>query len=168
MPANVVTVYPHTLRLLVLQVLAAAVVTGSVAGVLLGVFGHDWLMSSGRVVVALVGAVVACFCGALVSIAAFGGRPRVEIGPEGFVTRTAFGSRTRRWGDIEGEFVVIRLGPLRGVGYHLTPAFKESARTKPTTAFAGNDEAISGVYRVPVGELVALLNEHKRRSSGAS
>lgn len=168
MSANVVTVYPHSLRLLVVQVLAGVVVTGGVACVLLGIFGQDWLLSSGLPLVAIVGAVVACGCGTLVSIAAFGGRPRVEIGPEGFVARSAFGSRTRRWGDIEGEFVVIRLGLLRGVGYRLTSAFEESARTKPSTSFGGNDEAISGEYRVPAGELAAMLNEHKGRASGAS
>src|SRR5262245_12275948 len=36
------------------------------------------------------------------------GVPSVEIGPDGFVHRQLFGSQSRRWSEIEGEFAVIK------------------------------------------------------------
>ena len=93
--------------------------------------------------------------------AMIGRRPCVEIGPEGFVVRRAFGSRSRRWSDIEGTFMVIKVGLSKVVAYRLTRAFKDCAEIKPTTLFAGNDEAISGVFDRPIGELAELLNQYK-------
>ena len=36
-----------------------------------------------------------------------GHRPRVEIGPDGFVTQGIVGRRSRRWSDVAGEFAVV-------------------------------------------------------------
>jgi len=139
-------------------------VTGGVAVVLLSVFGLNWVASTGWIIIALVG----CSFGALALLALTGRRPRVEIGPDGFVARVPFGSRSRRWSDIEGGFVVIKVGVAEGMGCRLTRVFKESAGIKPTTLFAGNDEAISGGYEIPIGELAELPNHHKGRATGAS
>jgi hypothetical protein len=87
--------------------------------------------------------------------------PRVEIRPDGFVVLALFGSRSRCWSDIDGDFVVIKVPLNKVVAYRLTKAFKDSAGIKPTTLFAGNDEAISGAYAVPVAKLAELLNQHK-------
>src|SRR5262245_38096134 len=42
---------------------------------------------------------------ALLLMSLLGRRPRVEIDAEGFVLRTAFGPRRRRWADVDGDFV---------------------------------------------------------------
>jgi hypothetical protein len=171
-PLNVVTVGSSPLKLLGNLALAGLGVTGGVAGVVLGLslalFGLNWLMSFGWVIVAVTAVLVVCCDGALFLAASLGRTPRVEIGSEGFVLRHIFGSRPRRWSDIEGDFVVIKVGLGQGVGYRLTLGFKESARIKPTKLFAGNDEAISGWFDMPIGELAELLNRHKGRAAVAS
>jgi hypothetical protein len=166
-PANVVTVGPSPLKLFGMVALGGLMVAAGLSGVLLALFGLNWLLSSGWVVAAAAGGVVAGCGGALALAGAVGNRPRVEVGPEGFVLRTLFGSRSRRWADVEGDFEVLKIGLSEWVGYRLTRAFKESARVKPTKLLAGNDEAIVGAYGVPIGELAELLNQHKHRASGA-
>jgi hypothetical protein len=89
-----------------------------------------------------------CYCGIAVLGAVSWARPRVEIGPDGFVDYGIVGHRSRRWSDIKGSVTVIRVGWPIGVGlrpvvaYPLTDAFKESARIKPVASLAGNDEAV--------------------------
>src|SRR5262245_43362587 len=171
-PSNSVIVGPSPLTLLGTLVFASLVLTASLAAFLLSlslaVFGLGWFLSTGWVIVIVTGVLVACCCGALLSVAIIGRRPRVEIGPDGFIACTLFGSRSRRWSDIEGLFAVIKVGLQKGVGYHLSQDFKESACIKPTTLFAGNDEVISGAYEMPTGDLAALLNQHKTRAADSA
>lgn len=162
MNANTVIVGPDLLKLLGAQVLGGVMVTGGVAGVLLGLFGLNWLL------VAAIGALVVCCCGAMMLAAAIGHRPRVEIGPDGFVVRTVFGSRSRRWSDVEGDFVVIKVGLGKTAAYRVSEACKRSAGIKRPKWLAGNDEGISGAYRVPIGQLAELLNQRKGRAAGSA
>jgi hypothetical protein len=172
--SNIVTVGPDALKLLGTLVYGGLGITGGIAGTLLGIalildgiFGLSmgWLLSSGWVILAATGALVLCCSGPIFLAAVIWRRPRVEIGPEGFVARNAFGSRSRRWSDIEGSFVVIKVGLSKSVGYRLARVFKESARIKPSTLFAGNDEVIGGAYDIPIGKLAELLNQYKERAS---
>lgn len=129
-----------------------------------GLFGRWLWLSYGWHVVGLVsGLVASAYVWALLRR-----RPSVELGPDAFVAQSLFGSRTRRWDEVEGDFVVIQLGWSRAIGYHLTSAFKESAKIKPTALFAGNDEAISGSYSVSINQLMELLNQHKQHALGES
>jgi Bacterial PH domain len=166
--SNVVTIDASPLKLLGTLAFAGLGITGGVTGVLLGLFGMNWLLSLGWVIVVVTAALVVGVCVALVLTASIGRRPRIEIGPDGFVARNLLGSRSRRWSDIEGDFVVIKVGLGKGVAYRLTQRFKDSARIKPTTLFAGNDEAISGSYGVSSSELAEILNRHKGRATAAS
>jgi len=162
--SDIETVGPSPLKLLGTMGLGGLGMTAGMAMLSVGLFGLNWLRSSGWMFVAVVAAVAGCaFLAALL-----GRRPRVEIGPDGFVVRPLFGGKTRRWSAIDGDFVEIKVGFGRGVGYRLTRAFKESAGIKPTTLFAGNDEAISGAFAVPIGRLVELLNQAKVRAAGAT
>lgn len=125
-------------------------------------------LSLGWIIVVVTGVLLACFLGAALLVAVIARQPSVEIGPEGFDFHRVFDrrGRWRRWSDIEGRFVVIKVGFGKGVGYRLTPHFKESAGIKPTTLFAGNDEAISGAFDMPIGELAELLNRYKEDAHG--
>src|SRR5262245_24391076 len=119
---------------------------GIVAGLGFSFFGSDWLASSGWVIIAVGAGVAVCAFGALCLGGAIARKPRVEIGPEGFVVRTLSWSRPRRWSDIEGEFTVFKIASLEGVGYHLTAPFKEASGIKPPRSLGGNDEAVCGAY----------------------
>jgi hypothetical protein len=131
-------------------------------------FGQGWLLSSGWLIVLVIGAVVVG-CGAAVMLTAiFGHRPRLEIGLDGFVLYDILGSRSRRWSDIEGSFEVIRLSMRSGVGYRLTQDFKEAVGYKANSWLVGNDEAIWGAFRLPIDELAELLNQHKERAEASS
>lgn len=135
---------------------------GVIVGVCLivdGALGRKWLLSAGWIVAAVVSSIV--LVGYLLSL--FRGRPSVEMDLDGFSCGSLFGTRTRAWRDIEGDFVQFGNGLQRGIGYRLTPAFKEANAIKPTTLFAGNDEAISGAYTVSHSHLTELLNQHKKR-----
>lgn len=95
-------------------------------------------------------------------------KPRVEIGMDGFVRRTIFGTRSRRWSDVKGEFAVAWVGPIRAIAYCVTPQFREAAGIKPQPILKGYDEDITGAYSISLFELAELLNEHKRRAAKAS
>jgi hypothetical protein len=68
-PSNVVTVGPSPARLLGTLVLGSFGMTGGVAGVVFGLslamFGLNWFLSSGWVIVGVTAALVICCCGAL-------------------------------------------------------------------------------------------------------
>jgi hypothetical protein len=170
-PPQTVTIGTSPLKLLSPLTLGGLGIAGGVALVLVGlslaVLGVDWLTSIGWVIVVVLAVLVVCGCGALFLVSSIRGTPRVEIGPDGFFARALFGSRSRRWSDVEGDFVVIKVGLGQGVGYRLTPEFKELAGIKPTTLFAGNDEAISGAFAMSSGELAELLNQYKGRAAVA-
>ena len=103
-------------------------------------------------------------------------RPRVEIGPDGFVDYGIVGHRSRLWNDIEGSFTVIRVGWPIAVGlrpvvaYRLNETFKKSARIKPVASLEGNDEAIliCGELAIGAGELADLLNRWKHSAPSAT
>src|SRR5437588_13127170 len=71
---------------------------------LLGLLGlPPWLWSYRWMIIACTAALVACYCGMAVLGAIIWARPRVEIGPDGFVDYGILGHRSRRWSDIEGS-----------------------------------------------------------------
>jgi hypothetical protein len=161
------TIGPNWRKLLVALLVGGLALTAGISLVLLKGLGVDRLGASWWMVVAVVGGVVGCCVGALVLAAIVGQRPRVEMGPNGFVVRRVFGSYSRSWDDVEGEFEVIKIGHGKAVGYRLTEEHKRWAGIKPTSLFAGKDEAMSGELRVTMEELAALLNEHKRRAASS-
>jgi len=110
--------------------------------VFVGFLAVPWLLSHAGTIIAGTAALLACYCGIAVLGAAVWGRPRVEIGPDGFTDRGILGHRSRLWGDIEGNFVDVTGRWQSVVAYHLTDAFKASAWVRPITSPAGNDEAI--------------------------
>jgi len=95
-----------------------------------------------------------------------GHRPRVEIGPESFVTQGIVGRRSRRWSDVAGEFTVVTVKWQRHVAYRLTREFKESTPPSPSAAMAGYDEAIIFCGELSIGaqQLADLLNQWKQRA----
>lgn len=125
-----------------------------------GLFGRQFLLSTGWIFVTFVGVSAAC---ALVA-SLLRSRPRIEIGPNGFSVHALIGGRSRSWSEIEGNFVVLKSGFSNSVGYRLTPACKEAIKFKPTKLFQGNDEALSGAYAVSIQELASVLNEYKARA----
>jgi hypothetical protein len=136
----------------------------------------SWLWSYRWIIVGCTAAIVACCCGIAILGAVLWTRPRIEIGPEGFVDYGVIGHRWRSWSDIEGSFTVIRVGWPFSVGlqpvvaYRLTEAFKDLARIKPVASLAGNDEAIliCGELAIGAGELADFLNRWKQGVSSAT
>lgn len=161
-PDNVVVIGPSTLKLLATLGLGGCGMTAGVAFLLAGLFGASFLQSTGWIIVAIVGSGVV---GAL-AMALIRRRPKIEIGPEGFVVHALIGKHSRRWSDIAGDFVVIRIGYSQAVGYRLTEACQEATRFQPTTLFSGNDAAISGAFAVSMTELANILNDFRARNSG--
>src|SRR5580692_3835926 len=104
--SNAVTVNFNPLKLLGTLALGWLLITSGVAGVLLGLssalLGLKWFLSVGWVIAVVTGVLVASCCGTMVLIAIIRRRPRVEIGPDGFVLCHLFGNRSRSWSDIEG------------------------------------------------------------------
>src|SRR5262249_31942777 len=93
--------------------------------------------------------------------------PRLEIGPHGFVLHQLACSSSRRWNDIEGDFVV-RVTPLgRAVVYRLTEAFRKSQEGVAQAKKVGTKELMFNTFPMSPGKLAELLNEHKRRAIGS-
>ena len=151
---------PSTAKLLGTMGIGALGMAVGAAMLIVAIWGMPDLQSKGWIVVAVI-AVLGI--GNLV-IALGRQRPRLEIDAEGFSVLPLFGGHSRRWSDIEGDFVVIKCGFTQGVAYRLTPAYKASIGFKPTTLFEGNDQAIMGAFALPIQELAELLNEHKARA----
>ena len=85
------------------------------------------------------------------------------ITPEGFVFEKLFGRETHRWEEIDGRFVVIKVGWNEAVAYKLTPEYKARTGKKPTSLFSGYDAVVGGsTLACSAGELAELLNEHKK------
>ena len=158
-PMTSVTVWPNTLKLFGHWALA----TVSLASCAAGSF-----VTTGLVVFLGAGIVIACLTTFFFLVAVIRKRPRVEIHSDGFELFSALGSRSRRYCDIQGDFIVFRLTGHKGICYRLTPEFRNSAGIKPAKVFGGNDEAVSGVFTVPLEEFAALLNARKRRSTAVS
>jgi hypothetical protein len=129
-------------------------------GIAAGLFlacGLNWLT------ILLWAAAVVCSA-VLFVISVVRGLPAVEVGPEGFTARHALGTRSFRWGDIEGDFVTVRVGPSKMVAFRLTPAYKASGAKLGRPPCPGYDAAIAGHYRLPLEELAGLLNRHRQKS----
>lgn len=101
-------------------------------------------------------------------IAALRQRPRIVLTPDGFAMHKLFGEESHKWGDIAGQFAVIKIGWSQAVAYNLTADYKLRAGKKPTSLFSGYDAAVSGAFKCSAGELAELLNEHKQRNSSPS
>jgi hypothetical protein len=162
------TVGPSPLKLLraALITSVAILIGASILVPLFGFLAVPWLLSNVGIVIAWTAAVVASYWAIAVSVAVISGRPRVEIGPEGFDTRGILGHRYRRWNDIEGGFAVVRVGLQPAVAYSITAALKESARIQPIASLArqGHDEAVlfCGELTMAAGELAEVLNRWKQ------
>jgi hypothetical protein len=157
-----VTVGPNLLRLLKVLLVSNLLMVGGIIGMAIGLVGvGNWT------VVACVG--VVALTTILYILAALRQRPRVVITPEGFVFEKLVGREVHQWEDIDGRFVVIKVGWNEAVAYHLTPQYKARTGKKPTSLFSGYDAAVvGGALPCPAGELAELLNEHKQhnRASG--
>jgi hypothetical protein len=121
-----------------------------------------WVLSYAGIIIGCAAALAVSYCALGTVAATFLGRPRVEIGPDGFVTRGVVGNRARRWSDVAGSFTVIRAGLEAVVAYRLTDAFKEG-RIKLGSLPAGYDESISFCEELVLGaaELAEVLNQRK-------
>jgi hypothetical protein len=155
-PSRTVIVPSSPLRLLTTLVVSNLLMVGGILGVSAGLSG--------------VGTGTAMACAAMVGvstvlylIAALRGRPRVLLTPEGFTVEKVLGREAHRWEDVAGPFGVVKVGWLKGVGYHLTPEYKARLGKKPMPAFGGYDGAIVGALSCSPEELADLLNEHLRR-----
>ena len=173
-PPASVTVGPSPLK--ILGTLAIVAIAGTVGVYLVVMFlpflTGPWLRLHAQVIIVGTAATLVCYCVLAVLGAVIWRRPRVEIGPEGFVDYGTVGHRSRRWSDIEGAFVVIRSGWRSVVAYRLTDAFKQSTPIKPLASLAPNDEAILVCGELTLGarELADVLNQWKQGapSAGAS
>jgi hypothetical protein len=169
-PPASLTVGPSPLKILGKVTIAAVAGTAGVCIfiVFMACSGNQWPLSNASIIIPCTAALFACYCGIAVLGAIIWGRPRIEIGPDGFVDHGILGHRLRRWSDIEGDFAVIRVGLQFGlqsvVAYHVTSAFKESARIKPIRSLAGYDEAIliGGELAIGARELAEVLNRWKQ------
>jgi len=130
-------------------------------GIALGLVGvGNWTIVACVVVVVL--------STTLYGIAAVRRRPRVVLTDEGFVFEKLFGQETRRWDEVAGPFVVIKVGWNELVAYHFTAEFKARTGRKPTSLFAGYDAVVGGpTLACSAGELAALLNQTWQRRTTA-
>jgi len=166
-----ITVGPRPLKILgELALVSIAGTAGvSILVVFLGFLTHPWFLSNAWTIIACAAAILVCWCVIAVLGAFLWGRPRVEIGPEGFTDYGILGHRSRRWSDIDGNFTVIgvgwpfAVGRRRVVAYRLAGAFKGSARGK-SAWLAGNDEAILICPELTIGaeQLAEVLNRWKQ------
>jgi hypothetical protein len=162
---------PSPLKVLGSVVLLSVVGTLGLSALILflGFAGTPWWLANARFLITWIVALLACFCGIAVIGAMIWGRPRIEIGPDGFVCQGIAGRRARRWTDIAGDFSTSRKWPWPVVAYRLTDAAKESTKTPPpppplTAPPAGYDECISFCGELAMGhsELAEVLNRRKQ------
>jgi hypothetical protein len=164
-PQSSVTIGPSLLKIFGSATIASVAIAVGVAVLFLfvaflttdEVLSYAWVIAVGTAV--LVGG----FYGIAVVGAVFLGRPRIEIGADGFVDHGIAARRSRRWSDIKGDFAVIRVGLQLVVAYRLTDDFKEILRLKPIPSLAGYDEAIliCGDLAIGAAELADILNQWK-------
>jgi hypothetical protein len=157
-----VTVPPSFLRRLRILLVSNLLLIAGIFGIAVGLVG----VGSWTVVACVVSVAVTTI---LYILAALRQRPRVVITPEGFVFEKLFGRETHRWEEIDGRFVVIKIGWNQAVGYNLTPEYKARTGRKASSLFSGYDTAIiGGALPCSAGKLVELLNEHKQRYGGSN
>jgi hypothetical protein len=168
-PANSVTISPNPFKILrnVALVSVATTAATAVLVVFLGFFTVPWFLSHFWTIMNCTAALLVGYCGLATFGAMIWSRPRVEIGPEGFVIQGTVGRRARYWRDIDGSFTVVRKGLQAAVAYRLTGVFKEAARMKPGPSLAGNDEVIliCGELEIGAGKLAEVLNQWKQSGS---
>ena len=170
-PDSPVIVGPSPPRILGKLLLASAAITAGAAviSVVVGFVAVPPLLANAEMITAVTAAVLACFTVIAMSGATFGRRPRVEVGPEGFDVRGIVGHRFRRWGDVDGDFAVVKGRWQAAVAYRLSNAVKASTPVQPPAGLAGYDEAIAICGELTIGarQLADLLNRWKRGEPAA-
>jgi len=166
--SNSITINPSLPRALVKLALLAIASTVA-AAILVPAFGYFLLpplWAHKETVIICFAAFMAFWVLLGAIVIPIGHRPRVEIGPDGFVTQGIVGRRTRRWSDVAGEFTVVTVKWQRHVAYRLTREFKESTPPSPSAAMAGYDEAIifCGELSIDAQQLADLLNHWKENA----
>jgi hypothetical protein len=166
------TVGPSPLKVLVgtAMVTVLATVGACILILFTACLGNPWPLLHARWIVVCTAAAFAGFSGFAVLGALVWARPRVEIGPDGFVTQGFLGRRPRRWEDVDGDFAAVRSGWQRVVAYRITAAARARAGPRPSNSPKGYDEAILFCTELSIGarELADLLNRWKRDSPAAA
>jgi hypothetical protein len=150
-------VRPSPVRLLASLGIMVAGGAGLICGLLLilGLRTMQTLVVAG---VVAVGLSVALFLLALIRQ-----RPQVVVSAEGFVFCRLFGSQSRKWEEVDGQFAVIKIGLSKAVAYNLTAECKARTGRKPTSHWSGYDEAIlAQALQLWAEQLAELLNEYRR------
>src|SRR5262245_21335853 len=112
-----VIVAPSLLRLLRMLLVSNLLMVGGILGIAIGLVGvGNWTVVACVVVVALTTI--------LSLLAALRQRPRLVITREGFVFEKLIGREAHQWEEIDGRFVVIKIGWNEAVAYSLTPEYK--------------------------------------------
>ncbi|REJ94351.1 MAG: PH domain-containing protein [Planctomycetota bacterium] len=134
----------------------AILMVGGILGIAVGVVGvGNWTAVACVVVVAL--------WILLYLLAALRQRPRVVLTAEGLTFEKLFGRESHQWDEIDGSFVVIKIGWNDAVAYKLTPESKARLGKKSSALYSGYDAAVVGsALPRSAGELAALLNEYKQ------
>jgi len=153
-----VTVAPSFLRLLRTLLVSNLFMVGGIIGISVGLIGvGNWTVVACVVVVVL--------STILYILAALSQRPRVVISPDGIVFEKLFGREAYQWEEIDGRFVVIKIGWTEAVAFSLTPEYKARTGKKPSSLFSGYDAAVvASPLPCSAGELAELLNEHKQHN----
>jgi hypothetical protein len=167
-----VIIRPSPIKVLGEIILGAVVGTAGLYVFILifGFIANPWLLSHAFTILECVVAFFACFGAIAVIVSKACHRPRVQINPDGFVCQGISGSRTRRWSDVEGDFVVGRTDLFRPmVSYRLTDeAFKAYAQKRRAASAVKKDEAIifCAELEISASELAGILNQRKNDASG--
>ena len=166
-PANLIIIPPSKIKLIVRSVVMGLVFTppliGSFTLFLAGCY-LSWAASL-MLGVILATSIMWTFILITTTLDLIRDVPRLEIGPHGFVLHQLACNSSRRWNDIEGDFVV-RVMPLgRAVVYHLSDAFRKSQEVAQAKK-VGTKELMFNTFPMSLGKLAELLNEHKRRAIG--
>ena len=156
MQPETITLAPSLLRLLKTLLLSNLLMVGGIIGIAVGLVGvGNWTIVACAVVVAL--------STITYLVAALRQRPRLVITPEGFEFEKLFGREAHQWEEIDGPFVVIKIGWTEAVAYNLTAESKARTGKKSGSLIAGYDAAVGGALPCSAGELAELLNDHKQR-----
>jgi len=118
------------------------------------------------------GSFVAFFLlGAAVSFAMLlPGRNYLLLGRDGFTVKTLWGSKSFRWGEVE-HFGTLSVKGTTHVTYALSSEgrlrYTESWFRKLNRAVSGGDDNLPDTYGLSAEELAELMNQWKKRSTGA-
>ena len=171
-PSSVI-IRPRPSKVLGEIVLGAAVGTAALYVFILifGFIANPWLLAHASTILECTIAFFVCFGAIAVIVAKTCHRPRIEINRDEFVCQGITSSRTRRWSEVAGDFVVGRTDLFRPmVSYGLTEeASNAFDRKKATRAAAAavtpiaKDEAIvfCAELEINASELADVLNRWK-------